>query len=131
MKYLIAVSIIFIHATSFAKWQFIGTVPSDRGDREEYYDDVPIGKGNFPRLWILRDYKNGYRDSGGDVYFSEKNLYEFSCKDREIRTLSMNQYSDNFGGGNIIYSTAQNFQGKWTVIVPGATASDWYKIVCK
>ncbi len=127
MKYLFALTIILFHATSFAKWQYIGTIEG----REDFYDDVPIGKGNFPKLWILKNYKNGYRDSGGDVYFSEKILYEFSCREREYRLITMTQYADNFGNGKIIYATSPNYQPKWIEIPPDSIPSDWHKIACK
>ena len=131
MKYLIVATIVFFQATSFAKWKFIGTETVDQGDVEEYYDDVPLGKGNFPRLWILRDYKNGYRDSGGDVYFSEKILYEFSCREREFRLITMTQHADNLGIGKIIYATSSNYQPKWRAIPPDSIAKKWLQIACK
>jgi hypothetical protein len=129
MKYLFALTIILFHATSFAKWQYIGHLSEE--NRDEYYDDAPIGKGNFPKIWILWNYKKGHRDKSGDVIFSQKSLYEFSCRDREVRLINMTQYDDNFAAGKIIYSTASNYKPKWDEIPPGTIVSDWYKIVCK
>lgn len=131
MKILTFITFCILTNSAFAKWQFLGTVSDEQGDRDEFYDDTPIGKGNFPKLWILRNYKKGYKDSAGDVYFSEKNLYEFSCKEREYRNRSMIQYADNFGQGNIIYNTSSNYQPKWYSIPPETTVDAWYKIVCK
>ena len=109
----------------------MGTVENSKGDRDEYYDDDPIGKGNFPKIWILRNYQKGYRDDSGDVYFSEKILYEFSSKEREIRVLTMTQYADNFGKGNVVYTTPASFQPKWRPVTPESTSSVWHKTVCK
>lgn len=122
---------VFFHTGVFAKWVFLGTVTGPQGPRSEYYDDTPIGKGNFPKLWIMRNYEKGFKDEQGDVYFSEKNLYEFSCNDNQIRLVSITQYSDNFGKGNVTYTTSSNFKGTWKDITPETTVSVWKTTVCK
>jgi len=130
MRFLIATLIILFHTTSFAKWQFLGTVVNEKGDSDQYYDDALIKKGNFPKIWILKNYKNGFRDEDGDVYFSEKTLYEFSCKEREYRLVNMTQYSDNLGKGKVTYTTSEKYLPKWRAIVPDSIVSVWHGIIC-
>jgi hypothetical protein len=131
MKYLFITFLIIFHSASFAKWHLLGVTKDAYGDREEYYDDELIGKGNFPKLWILRNYKQGYKDPQGDVYFSSKNLYEFSCSDRQIRNLNITQYSDTFGKGSIVFQTSPGYKNQWSEVLPESISMAYYSVVCK
>jgi hypothetical protein len=94
------------------------------------------------RAW----FKYGFSEEDRDLYRKDKRdgfvdfdpedldytigLKEISCRDRQIRTLSVTHYGKN---GNVLdsFNFKERSMAKWRDIVPGSVAEGYFKTLCR
>ncbi|CAM8620180.1 hypothetical protein MCEMAEM21_01059 [Oxalobacteraceae bacterium] len=114
--------------SAHAEWTYVG---DNDGGRAQIYLDLPVIKrGNFPQMWLMRNYASGYRDQLGDVYFSEKVLHEYDCVSKQIRSLQIVQYSGTLGSGRVIYSSSSSYNDPWRYVAPSTEGALRIDIAC-
>ncbi len=129
-KLLLGLLLIITSTSAVADWVDIG-VSTGTDIFTQYVDLASMRKtGTALRVWALRDFDTVVVDKDGDRYLSSKTLYEIDCKDWRSRLLSLIQYSDNMGKGNIVWSTSGTFIGNWDFVVPESIGELIQKAAC-
>ena len=84
-------------------------------------------KGNWATMLTLVDFKT-VNNSGGRPHMSSKTLHEYDCSENLWRLLNYSYYSENMGGGEMVYSEAS--LGTWEPVKPGSGTKTRWKIAC-
>lgn len=130
MRKAILVMLLAVSSNAAAAWVALGTTTDKTTD---YY----IDRGTLVKMWTLEDYKTAQEGPGSSrsylspvKYLSSKSQYEYDCKEKRSRMLSLTWYSKNLGKGEVV-----NFQSdsdsKWGMfVVPGSVGESLWKVAC-
>ena len=107
-----------------AEW----TLVTDELAYQEYADFEAVERlPKVARIWTLIDYKSPLKDDKGN-YMSTKQLFEFDCVERKVRTLVFRNYSLAKGGGSIVLSVDK--PDPWEYIEPDGGFMKFREAAC-
>ena len=122
---LMAVVLVLLSGTAAAK----RTLLDDGDEFSAYAETDTIARSNDSvRMWMLYDYKVKHTYSKW-VYWSQRSLGEFDCRDRRAQTLQYAYYEGQMGGGELILSGAI-LPGLWTPVHAGSVVEKFWKVAC-
>ncbi len=126
MQRLIISLMLLVTATAAnAEW----TLVDSSAELVQYVDRTTVQrKGNFAKVWNLRDLKKSSKNYQGNYYFSQKALEEYDCVGNKIRLISLVQYGQKMGGGTVV--DFQNGTSPWIPVVPQTVGETLWKIAC-
>ncbi len=85
-------------------------------------------KGNLVKIWELFDFKTAQTEEGLS-HLSAKVQVEYDCAEERHRLVTLIQYSDNMGRGNVIYSDSTEYI--WEPVAPDTIGQRMWKFACK
>lgn len=113
-------------ANVMAEWTMVG----ENNELAKYVDISTLRKtGSKVKIWELTDFKT-LQTSGRYKYYSIKILYEYDCKEEQLRSTAFVQYAQNMGDGQVIYS-ANDPTRPWQPVVPGSSGRTIWEVVCE
>ena len=83
--------------------------------------------GNKVKMWSMYDYQTT-QEASGYKFISAKFLNEYDCKQEQIRFLVNTTFSENMGGGTVIFTNADT--GKWQPVIPDSLNETLWKFAC-
>ncbi|MGE0645533.1 MAG: surface-adhesin E family protein [Nitrospira sp.] len=83
--------------------------------------------GDLVRAWVLDDLKTGHT-RGFSKYLSSRAQEEHDCTNERFRLLSLENFSENMGAGEMVYRNAA--ASGWTGVPRGTLAHSVWKFVC-
>jgi hypothetical protein len=108
-----------------AGWVRVG---NSGGDMTPYANPATIIRdGDIVKVWYLYDFKN-VQEGAGDRYMSSTFQGEYDCKEVKGRVLAYTWYSENMGGGNVIYT--ETSPANWSPVFPGSVEEAVLKYAC-
>ena len=126
MKRLLMGLMLLVTATATsAGWTQVG-----EGDAfVQYVDRATIRRnGNFVKMWDLADY-NTVQTVGSVPYLSQKEYYEYDCKEERVRMLSFIWTDGKMGNGKVV-SVVDETGSNWFPVSPRTFAEKLWKIAC-
>ena len=121
-KLLLILFFIFSISPVHARWVGI----SEQDNVSTYIEANSIRhRGKVSSYWTLYDYSS-IQTNG---VFSKKVKWEDNCETEEHRILSIVNYSEKMGAGNVIPSPPIEYD-RWDHIVPGTIGDFYHKFVC-
>ena len=85
---------------------------------------------NLVKIWTMRDLREVVFSSTANVsYLSDRTYAEFNCKEEKYRQLNFYWYSENKGGGQVVFFNDD--PSKSIQVPPGSITSIIMKAVCK
>ena len=106
---------------AWAAWERVGA-----DENAVFYIDLATLRkdGSFVRTWLISELKKPAPK--GEV--SRRALFEYDCKERRYRILSISSYSGSMARGNTI--SIDNFPDPWREVPLGTVSEDILVIVC-
>ena len=125
-KLLLGLLLIIASTTAMAEWIVLG----ESNGITTYINLASIRKeGDIAKMWSLDDYKTSQDNGDGYKYFSGKSFNEYDCKKEKKRGMTLVNYSDNMGKGDVVYS--QDYDNRpWHSIVPDTFGEGLWKAAC-
>jgi hypothetical protein len=121
----LAIFLLLIGSPAWAGWKSIGE--DDTGT--SYADAATIVKsGTTAKMWSLLDYK-AFQRMVEVGYFSQKAQFEYDCKDKQVRGLTLSLHAEHMGEGKVIY--ADDTPREWEAVEAGTLNEVLLKIACK
>lgn len=125
-KLLLVLMLTLVSVCAKAEWSKLGV--SVNGDTTIYTNIASIRKvGDKVKMWDLKD-NNTIQTSGADKYLSSKTFIEYDCKEEQSRVLSFSLFSENMGGGNVLYSDSDVHN--WVPVQPDSVGEVLWKVAC-
>ncbi len=122
---LVAVLCLSAGGPAYAEWVSLG----DNGHMTVYVDPGTIRRnGNLVKMWTLLDFNTARTLPSGISYLSSKTQEEFDCAEESRRNLSLTNYSNNMGRGDVVITDSG--EGKWVPIAPGTISQNLWKFAC-
>jgi hypothetical protein len=107
---------------------FIG-VASSKSGITAYAVPASIRKnGEHVEMWSLFDFKQAETSSSGQSYLSARSLNEYECNAARSRLLEFSWYSENMGGGKVVFSNSD--PQDWAAIAPDSLEGFAWKYAC-
>ena len=109
---------------AWAEWEMLGETDT----AVHYLDLATIGTdGSLRRVWELQDLKlrlpNGER--------SRRTLFEYDCKEKRFRTISMSAFPGQMANGEILLiGSDPRSSGDWQIVPPGTVAQVALRLLC-
>ena len=85
-------------------------------------------EGDRVKIWTLHNFKTA-RKATGRTYKSMKMQSEYNCKEETTRILFLSEYSENNGGGKMVYSDSPH-NSNWRPVPPDSTSKALLEIAC-
>ena len=123
-NHIFIVFIALVPHVARAEW----TLVTDELAYREYADFEAVER--FPkvaRIWTLIDYKSPLKGDKAN-YMSTKQLFEFDCVERKMRTLVFRNYSLAKGGGSVVLSVDK--PDPWEYIEPDGGLMKFREAAC-
>jgi hypothetical protein len=119
--------LIFSSTNANAEWIEVG----ETRNAVFFIDPTTLKKErNLVKIWTMRDLKEIAFSSTANVsYLSDRTYAEFNCKEEKYRQLNFYWYSENKGGGQVVFIS--DTPSKSIQIPPGSITSIIMKAVCK
>jgi hypothetical protein len=115
-----------LHAAENAEWVALGRNENFRA----YMDQRSVQKnGDLARVYQLTDFVTAQWVDGGTVIGSIRALVEYDCVRPRTRTLALEAYSEQMGGGRLV-ANEQNPDAEWENTAPGGTGESVWRLVC-
>ena len=129
MKKLFPLLLLFISATASADWVKINgladTSPEKFIDTNAIRQSGPMN--TMRRVWEITHLAKG----ASDKVLSTKNYMEYDCKDRRVRVLEENSFSEYLAQGENLTVTGQdNKPSNWSDIGKGSISEIIFNRVC-
>ncbi len=130
MKYFYVLILVTLGISpAHAKWNIIGETDSFTA-----YADFETKRVNndIAQMWFLYQFKNEQVDSSGNKYLSSKNLFEFDCKNEQLRILAMVDHAEKMGEGKLVFigNATNSSAPKWKHVAPDALNNEQLKLAC-
>ena len=123
-KATLAVLLAVVCGSATAAWVKVSVSEAGTG----YVDPATIRRtGDKVTMSELTDYK--IVPDTNFPYRSVKRQYEFQCKEKQMRALSMSAFSGPMGSGDIV-NTASTPTADWTPVVAGSVGDILWKVAC-
>jgi hypothetical protein len=117
-------ALLLLHSAASGAWKLI----NDEIGFREYADiDAVERLGKIARIWTLIDYEFPIGDKPAQ-YRSTKQLFEFDCSERRMRTLVFRNYSLTQAGGAVV--TSKDRPDPWEYIEPDGGLLKYREIAC-
>jgi len=110
---------------ALAEWVLVSV--SDPGMTTYVDQDTIRRKGDLVKMWSLGDYK-AIQTEEGISFLSIKVQGQYNCATELDRGLSLTIFSGHMGGGDVVYSGAN--EQKWKPIIPGSVGQTLWKFAC-
>src|SRR4051812_28088439 len=94
---------------AYAEWVLLLS-NINKGETIYVDKDTVLFKGDVVKWWQLQDFK-AVQTVGGINFLSAKLQWEFDCGKERIRMLTLTEFSDNMGKGNVVFDEV--FDEKW------------------
>ena len=125
-RLLMGLMLLVTAGAASAEW----TIAGDTEVFIQYVDRATIRRnGNLVKMWGLSDFKTVQKSAAGKSYLSNKQQWEFDCKEEKRRTLAFTLFSGKMGNGNVVYSD-DDVGGKWIPIQPESIDEIRWEIAC-
>ena len=129
MKKLFPLLLLFISATASADWVkingLVDTSPEKFIDTNAIRQSGPMN--TMRRVWEITHLAKG----ASDKVLSTKNYMEYDCKDRRVRVLEENSFSEYLAQGENLTVTGQdNKPSNWSDIGKGIISETIFNRVC-
>lgn len=126
MKKILLILMLFVVSNSaMAEWVYI----NKSIDTFYYINPETIEKsGNTVRMWILGDFIKAKKLKNGVINSSIRDQAEYSCKERQTRSIYQVLYTENMGKGEIIHTFDQ--PGEWRSVVSGSAGETHFEFAC-
>lgn len=125
---ILMVMLAVVSNSATAKW--VEVAGNDR--YTSYADPATIRKvGNKVKMWDLNDFKTRQAWKPGEgtgPYMSSKSLFEYDCKEEQMRMLSLSRHAENMSGGEVVASTDD--PSNWSAVSPGSVGESLWKFAC-
>lgn len=109
-----------------AGWTMIGSTTTF----EIFVDPATVRKkGKIVKLWAVDSYYAPTVNADGQSYRSVKAQEEFDCVKEISRILTLTQYSEGLGYGEVVYNYIGD-PGPWVPISPGTVKEAVWKFAC-
>lgn len=125
-----------LNSSAMAEWVNAGT--GTDGTNVYANPSTIRKKGNKVKLWAMFDYKtpntaNTYPPS---TYQSAKLQYEFDCEEEQYTTNAFYDYSENMGGGKVVFSSEMVVKMSvgvihWVPVMPDTLDNVLLNYACK
>jgi hypothetical protein len=120
---MMLLAIVSSHAA--AEWVEVGRSES----ATTYADPASIRKAdNMVTMWMLSDFKAVQARPYGTPYMSQKTQQEYDCKEERARIVYFLRYSENMGGGEVVYTESD--PDAWKPVPPDGTNEVLWKFAC-
>lgn len=117
---------LLVAGSALAQWNLFGRTENLR----IYLDQGSIRRqGDSAQMWQLYDYTSAQWVGTQQVVLSFKNLVEYDCSALRARIIAGAAYSEQMGSGRMVSSETRP-DAEWTVIPPGGTGENTWKIAC-
>jgi len=83
------------------------------------------GKGRIRQIWTLVNMNNRDPDDGALSFTTFK---DHDCEERKSRTLQINNYSEKWAGGKVLFTGPGD--GRWKPIAPRTVGEAIHNFVC-
>lgn len=83
--------------------------------------------GGKVKMWRMYDYKAA-QEASGYIFTSSKFQNEYDCNEGQIRFLVNTTFSENMGGGEVIFTNDD--PGKWQPVISGSIDEAMWKFAC-
>jgi len=124
-KTILVLLLAVVSSSASAEWVRVSV--SDAGNT--YVDPATILRaGDKATMSEMTDYKQIIADSEFP-YRSVKRQYEFDCKRRQLRALSMASYSGHMAKGDEVVA-ATSPAGEWAPVGSGSVGEIMWKVAC-
>lgn len=102
---------------------------SEYNDISHFVDLTTARKdGNIVKMWTMFDSEKTIKTKY-DEFMSMKTLYEFDCKEMQLRSIDSTSYSENMGRGKVVLNNPN--PGKWRYISPESAGHRYWRVVCE
>lgn len=115
--------------TSTGGWVKVGET-----DKAVFYLDYSTVKqqGRYRFAWVLTDINTTQRNSDNTLHKSTKDRWAYDCSNERSALISLLQYSDTLGKGEVVYSHSwQEHEWKFGDVPPGTMNASMLQAVCK
>ena len=124
-RLLLTLMLACVSSVAMADWTFYGS----NKDSDLYIDFQSIRKdGEIAKMWFMEDYRGVKKISYGRSFLSATTLGEYDCKEKRVRTDSFAIYSDEKGGGDVVFTS--KIKMDWEPIVPASLGEILWKNAC-
>ena len=114
--------------TAHAEWKYDGG--TDTLDSYIDYSRIKT-EGRNKTLWGLTDYKSSQTNTLGKQYKSSVRKNLIDCQGSRLRLVALYQYSEQMGGGEIVYSANYSIQElDWNYPPPNSFNEGFINIAC-
>lgn len=112
--------------SAMAEWTFAGK----NDEFDIYFHAATLRKlNNKVKMWELVDYKSGRENaSSKKLYWSAKSQFEYDCVEVQSRMLTLSQFAEPKGRGNVVYSDSS--ASEWEPIAPDSIGYALWKLAC-
>jgi hypothetical protein len=130
MKRFFFVLLMMACSASQAEWEFSGSAGG--GKILSYYDKSTIRRsGVIAKMWKMKDFTTVQIEKNGDRKKSEKAFTAYNCKEETWALMTLVQYSESMGEGDVIWSyTWKEHEMNWIPNVPDTIGEIEWKIAC-
>jgi hypothetical protein len=126
-KPLITLMLALVSSSAVAAWTAVG----GSNILTAYVDYGTIRKAgkNKVKMWGLHDLKTmQHSASSGVAFLSSKHQDEYDCKEEQMRALSFYWFSENMGGGKVVFFN--DYPDTWSPVQPGSIEEILFKVAC-
>ncbi len=114
--------------TTHAEWKFDGG--SDAYDSYIDYSRIKT-EGRYKSMWVLKDYKSPQTEATGKQYKSAITKVLIDCKASRNQNVALYFYSEQMGGGQLIYSGNYSIkESDWEYSPPNSFGDGYIKVAC-
>ncbi len=121
-----ALALLSFTATASADWEMVGY--SDQFLTYAYISSIRT-KGHMVKMWVLYDYFEAPKASGGEPYLSVKAQREFDCDGERSRGIYSSLHSKQMGGGDVV-SASENLSGEFHPVAPDSIGRTLWAAAC-
>ncbi len=121
----IALVLLLLSTRAWADWTLV-----NGDDTYDLYADMDTirKRGNMVEMWGLYDLKTAQQSSDGKSHLSIKTQEAFDCLGLRTQVLAFSWYSENMGGGEVVYVDVD--PGAWKHVRAKSVIEALWKVAC-
>jgi hypothetical protein len=128
MKQFILMLLMMTCSLCWATWEVVSGT-------DNYYVMVDKAtkrkKGVFVEIWEMKNYFLPQQDTGNNSFSSVKVLKRYDCVNETVGLISLAQYSESDGGGQVVWTgTRKKHEIEDVPVVPESVGATIWKIAC-